>query len=237
MLPILLLPGLNCSARLFADQLPYLWRFGPVTVANHTCGDTVQAIAEQVLSRAPPQFTLVGFSMGGYIAFEILRQARQRVVRLALIDTGARPDTTQDKERRLRRIEMAQSGRFSESLDLQFPLLVHPNHREDRDLLAAYRTMAIECGPEAFVRHLQADMSRLDSRPLLAEIRCPATVVVGDADQLTPPALSKEIASGIAACRLVTIPEAGHLSPLEQPTRVTRALADLLQIAVPAENR
>jgi pimeloyl-ACP methyl ester carboxylesterase len=117
MLPILLVPGLNCSATLFANQIPHLWRFGSVMIANHTCGETVGTIARHILKSAPPQFTLVGFSMGGYIAFEILRQAPERVVRLALIDTGARADTAQQSERRRQRIAMAQSGRFSESLD------------------------------------------------------------------------------------------------------------------------
>ena len=232
MLPILLIPGLNCSARLYAHQIPLLWRFGPIMVANHTHGDTVETIANQILECAPPRFTLIGFSLGGYIAFEILRQARARVVRLALIDTGARADTAQQSARRLQRIEMAQSGRFSESLDLQFPLVVHPRHQRNEELRDAYRTMAMECGPEAFVRHLQADLRRPDSRRVLGEIRCPTTIVVGDSDQLTPPALAEEMARGIDNARLVVVPEAGHLSPLEQPAHVTQALTDLLQIAV-----
>jgi len=95
MLPILLIPGLNCSATLFANQIPPLWRFGSVVIANHTCGETVGAIAQEILKTAPPRFTLIGFSMGGYIAFEILRQAGERIARIALIDTGARADTAQ----------------------------------------------------------------------------------------------------------------------------------------------
>lgn len=232
MLPILLVPGLNCSATLFANQIPHLWRFGSVMIANHTCGETVGTIAHHILKSAPPQFTLVGFSMGGYIAFEILRQAPERVVRLALIDTGARADTAQQSERRRQRIAMAQSGRFSESLDLQFPLVVHPSRHSDGTLRGIYRTMAMECGADAFVRHLKVDMSRPDSRADLAGIRCPTTVVVGDSDQLTPAQLAEEMASNINGARLLIIPESGHLSPLEQPTHVTQALIDLLRIPV-----
>ena len=232
MLPILLIPGLNCSATLFANQIPQLWRFGSVIVANHTCGETVGAIAQKILKTAPSRFTLVGFSMGGYIAFEILRQAGERVVRLALIDTGARADTAQQSERRRQRIAMARSGRFSESLDLQFPLVVHPSRQGDEVLRETYRTMAMECGAAAFVRHLAVDMSRPDSRADLAGIRCPTTVLVGDSDQLTPTALAEEMASGIDGARLVIIPQSGHLSPLEQPTDVTRALTELLRVTV-----
>jgi pimeloyl-ACP methyl ester carboxylesterase len=115
--------------------------------------------------------------------------------------------------------------------------VVHPNRNGDNELQEIYRRMAMECGAEAFVRHLQADMSRPDSRPVLKDIRCPTTVVVGDSDQLTPPALAEEMASGIDGAQLIVIPEAGHLSPLEQPTRVTKALVDLLQISVASENR
>ena len=87
-LPIILVPGLNCSARLYAEQIPVLWQFGPVTVADHRRDDTMAAIARRILSGAPPRFALAGLSMGGYIAFEILRQAPGRVAKLALLDTG-----------------------------------------------------------------------------------------------------------------------------------------------------
>src|ERR1044071_8920922 len=91
-LPIVLVPGLNCSPRLYAAQMPALWRFGPVTVADHTRDDTMAAIAARILGAAPPRFALAGLSMGGYIALEIMRQAAERVKRLALLDTGARDD-------------------------------------------------------------------------------------------------------------------------------------------------
>ena len=86
---MVLVPGLACSARLYAEQIPALWRFGPVTVADHTRGDTIAAIAGRILDAAPPRFALAGLSMGGYIAFEMVRQARERVAKLALLDTAA----------------------------------------------------------------------------------------------------------------------------------------------------
>ena len=99
-LPIVLIPGLTCSARLYADQIPTLWRFGPVTVADHTRDDNMAAIARRILAAAPPRFALAGLSMGGYIAFEVMRQAPQRVAKLALLDTGARAETPEQTERR-----------------------------------------------------------------------------------------------------------------------------------------
>ena len=99
-LPIMLIPGLTCSARLYAEQIPALWRFGPVMVADHTRDDSMAAIARRILAAAPPRFALAGLSMGGYIAFEILRQAPERVAKLALLDTGARAETPEQTERR-----------------------------------------------------------------------------------------------------------------------------------------
>ena len=113
-LPVVLIPGLNCSARLYAEQIPVLWRFGPVTVADHRRDDTMAAIARRILAAAPPRFALAGLSMGGYIAFEIMRQAPQRVAKLALLDTGARPEAPEQTERRRPAMEKAKSGRFAE---------------------------------------------------------------------------------------------------------------------------
>src|SRR3978361_1524740 len=99
-MPILLIPGRGASPRIFAPVVPALWQFGPVTVANHIRDDSMGAIARRILAEAPPRFALAGHSMGGYIAFEILRQAPERVARLALLNTQARPDTSEATERR-----------------------------------------------------------------------------------------------------------------------------------------
>ena len=225
-LPVVLVPGLNCSARLYADQIPGLWRFGAVQVADHTRDDSMARIAGRILAAAPGSFALMGLSMGGYISFEIMRQAPERVAKLALIDTGARADTPEQTERRVRQIELAEGGRFAEIADLMFPLLVHRQHHGDAKLRDVNRAMAQETGAEAFVRQQRAIMRRPDSRPGLAAIRCPTLVLVGEGDELTPPALAQEIAAGIPGAHLVVVPDSGHLSTLEQPTAVTKALVE-----------
>jgi pimeloyl-ACP methyl ester carboxylesterase len=223
-LPVVLVPGLSCSARLYAEQIPVLWRFGPVTVADHTRDDTIAAIARRILSVAPPRFALAGLSMGGYIAFEIVRQAPERVVKLALLDTAAGPETPQQTEVRLKRIEMTTAGRFAEAQAQLYPLMVHHDRHEDADLKHAVALMGEETGPDVFIRQQGAIMGRADSRPTLATIKCPTLVVVGDADQLTPPAAAQEIAAGISGARLVVIPQSGHLSTMERPDAVNAAL-------------
>jgi pimeloyl-ACP methyl ester carboxylesterase len=224
--PVVLVPGLNCSARLYADQVPALWRFGPVQIADHTRDERMDGIAARILAAAPPRFALVGLSMGGYIAFEIMRQAPERVARLALLDTGARADTPEQSERRRRQIELAQGGRFMEIPDLLFPLLVDRKRHGDAKLADVNRVMAKETGADAFVRQQRAIMGRPDSRAGLAAIRCPTLMLAGEGDELTPPALAQEIAAGISGARLVTVPDCGHLSTLEQPTAVTKALVE-----------
>jgi pimeloyl-ACP methyl ester carboxylesterase len=228
-LPIVLVPGLNCSARLYIEQVPALWGFGPVTIADHRHDDTVAAIAARILAAAPPRFALVGLSMGGYIAFAMMREAPERVAKLALLDTSARPDLSEQSERRRGMIALAEGGRFGEVPDLLFPVFVHRNRRGDEQLRAMVRAMAEETGPQAFVRQQRAIMTRPDCRPHLASIRCPTLVLVGEGDELTPPPLSEEIAAGVSGARLVRVPDCGHLSTLERPQPVNHALVEWLK--------
>ncbi len=228
-LPAVLIPGLGTDSRLYEKQIPALWQFGSVMVANQARQDSPAGIAHEILSVAPPHFALAGLSMGGYVAFEIMRQAPQRVLKLALLDTTARADTPEQTGRRKTQIEMVKAGKFGEIPGLLFPLLVHPDRREDASLRALVDAMLFEGGPEAFIRQQTAIMGRPDSRPDLSSIRCPVLIVVGDGDQLTPPALAKEIAEGIGGARLAIAPQCGHLSTLEQPDFVTGALVEWLQ--------
>jgi pimeloyl-ACP methyl ester carboxylesterase len=225
-LAVVLVPGLSCSARLYAGQVPALWPFGPVTVADHTRDETIAAIARRILAAAPPRFALAGLSMGGYIAFEIVRQGRERVVKLALLDTAAGPETPQQTEGRRARIEATKAGRFAEVVEGLYPLFVHPDRHHDAALKREVGLMADETGPDVFIRQQHAIMGRADSRPTLAAITCPTLVVVGDADVLTPPAAAQEIAAGIAGARLVVIPQCGHISTMERPEAVNAALAE-----------
>lgn len=228
-LPIVLVPGLNCSARLYGAQIPALWPFGTVSVGLHTREDSMAGMARRILAEAPARFALVGLSMGGYIAFEILRQAADRVARLALLDTAATPDTPAQTERRRAQMEITRNGRFSEIPDLQFPALVHRAHHGDPRLKELVRQMALETGPEGFLRQQTATMNRPDSRGDLGQISCPTLVLVGDGDELTPPDKAREIAAGIRGSRLVVVPDCGHLSALEQPEAVNTALIEWLR--------
>jgi pimeloyl-ACP methyl ester carboxylesterase len=228
-LPIVLIPGLTCTARLYAEQIPALWPYGPVTVADHRRDDSMAAIARRILAAAPPRFALAGLSMGGYIAFEIMRQAPQRVLKLALLDTGARADAAEQTERRHVLMAKAKAGGYAEIPELAFPLYVHRKRHGDAALKSIVRMMVEETGLDGYLRQQQAIISRPDSRPGLAAIACKTLVLVGEGDEATPPDLAREIASGISGSRLVVVPGSGHLSTLEEPDAVNRALAEWMQ--------
>src|SRR6202047_678637 len=229
-MPILLVPGLVSSPRIFAPVVPALWRLGPVTVANHIRDDNMGAIARRILAEAPPRFALAGHSMGAYIAFEIMRQAPDRVARLALINTQARPDTPEATARRRSQMARAQAGEFRAILDELFPGFLHPSRRDNADLRQLLHDMGDDIGTDAFVRQHTAIMGRRDSRPTLAWIKCPTLVLTGDEDNTIPNSLSKEMADGIHRAKLVVLSQCGHLPQVEQPQATAAALLEWMRI-------
>jgi pimeloyl-ACP methyl ester carboxylesterase len=227
-LPVVLIPGLLASARMYAAQVPQLWCAGPVMIADHTRDDSMSGIARRILCAAPARFALVGLSMGGYIAFEILRQAPERIAKVALLDTSARADAPEQTTMRRAQMTLASQGRLAEVVEQQFPRLVHAARRADAALRQVFTLMAEEVGAAGFIRQQTAICGRIDSRPTLGSIRCPTLVLVGEGDELTPPELAAEIAAGVPGARLTTVPQCGHVSTLEQPDEVTRALLEWL---------
>jgi pimeloyl-ACP methyl ester carboxylesterase len=225
-LPTVLIPGLYATSRLFAAQLPPLWRHGPVMVADHTRANGYDALIAQILAAAPPRFALAGLSMGGALALGVVRAAPERVERLALLSTTARPDDEATKEIRRGARQTLRAGGLERIVDVSLPSLVHASRVEDEDLREIMKDMLRATGAEAAARQLEAQIGRPDARPGLGAIDVPTLVLVGDADRLAPPDRAEELAAGIAGARLVVVPACGHLSALERPDAVTRALVE-----------
>lgn len=221
----MLVPGLLCSSEIFAAQIPRLWPSGPVTVASTLGGERIEEAAASILRDAPPRFALAGLSMGGYLSLEIMRQAPSRVAKLALIDTSARADTVEQTDARLQALAKARN-RFIPVALLSLASLLHPLRRGDPEILDIMRRMVRAVGLEGFERQQKIAISRPDSRPFLDAINVPTLVVVGDRDPLTPLACSQEIASAIRGATLKVVAECGHLSPIEQPGRLSEILAE-----------
>jgi pimeloyl-ACP methyl ester carboxylesterase len=185
-------------------------------------------MAARALAEAPPRFALGGLSMGGYVALAMQRMAPERVTRLALLDTTARPDTEDGTARRRALMELARSGRFHEVHQALWPRLVHPDRTADKALEHIVLTMMNDTGVDAFCREQEAIIARVDSRPLLGAIACPTLVLVGAQDAITPVEMAQEMADAIPAAALAIVPETGHLATLEAPVHVNAALAKWL---------
>jgi pimeloyl-ACP methyl ester carboxylesterase len=221
---LVLLPGLLNTRRLFQHQIEGLSDIADCVVPELWHYDSLAGMAKSVLEAAPPAFALAGFSMGGYVTFEILRRAADRVERLALIDTQAAPDMPEATTRRQGLIEQTRFGRFHGVHPSLLPQIVHKSRLDDASVAQPIYDMACEVGAEGFVREQRAIIARPDSRPLLVDIEVPTVVIVGRQDQATPLARSQEMAADIAQSRLVVLDECGHMSPLERPEEVTAAL-------------
>jgi pimeloyl-ACP methyl ester carboxylesterase len=228
--PLVLLPGLLCDAALWEPQLSDLADIADFFVADLSDHETMKDIAASVLRDSPwKEFALAGLSMGGYVAQEIMRQAPRRVTRLALLDTRSRPELPEETKRREQFMKLAQTERgFTPVTNRMLPLMLHPSRVKDAPLVKVIREMAERTGVEAYIRQQKAIISRPDFRPELAKIKCPTLVMCGRQDQLTPIENSEQMARTIPGAKLVVVEECGHMSTLEQPKEVNRAMRNWL---------
>jgi len=221
---VVLLPGLLEDADGFAHQVAGLAGVADIVVADLTRSDSMEGLARDALAQAPDgDFALVGHSMGGYVAFEILRQAPRRVSRVAFLNTNARADTTESTDNRRRLMAIAEKD-FDAAVTALLQKQLTPAGLADPAMTATITQMARAVGKDAFLRQQAAIIGRKDSRPDLGNIRCPALVLGAIEDQIMPPALLEEIAAGIAQATLVMVEASGHAATLEQPEAVTDAL-------------
>lgn len=220
-----LVPPLLCSARFYGDVIPSAWRAGSVTVADTTHDDSIAGMAQRLLDAAPDRFVLLGTSMGGYVALEVLRQAPERVRGLVLISTSARPDSDEQAAVRARQVQAVESGGFEELVDAVFPVLVAPDHEGDRALLDEWRATAAEVGPAAYVVQQRATVARRDARAVLAGVRCATLVLHGTEDRLISPADAREMADLVPESELELIAGTGHFLLREEPALVADRVA------------
>lgn len=225
---LILLPGMPLDAALWAHQTAHLADVAEPGVPDLSAWDSVGAMAQAVLDAAPARFALAGLSMGGYVAFEILRRAPERVERLALLNTSARPDSPEQTANRRDAVALARQGKYRQVMRAGLQRLVHPDRLGDTALVESVLAQMERIGVEGYAREQAAIMARPDSRPTLGAIACPTLVLCGREDALTPPDLHAEMAAGISGARLVLVEQCGHLSAMERPQAVTALLRDWL---------
>jgi pimeloyl-ACP methyl ester carboxylesterase len=226
--PLVLVPGLVCDAEVWHHQVRHLAEVADIGIPAVDTGDTMTDMARHVLVWAPPRFALAGFSMGGYVALEMLRQAPERVSRLALLDTSARADTPEKAAGRRAAIDAIAGGRYRDVVERMMPVLLHPD-RQRGPLADLVRAMTARLGPEVFARRHRAMLTRVDSRDLLGGTDLPVRVICGRHDAMSSLAEHEEMASLAARGRWSLIEDCGHMSIIEQPHAVSALLRDWLR--------
>ncbi|MGI4846741.1 MAG: alpha/beta fold hydrolase [Janthinobacterium lividum] len=225
---LIFLPGLLNDEALWALQIVDQADIANASVGDLTQDDSIAGMARRVLSQAPDRFALAALSMGGYVAFEIMRQAPERVSRLALFDTSAAPDDEERNAQRRANIESLKFGRFVGVTNRLLPRLIHSS-KLGTSVATVVQEMALRIGGEAFIRQQTAILERPDARALLASIKVPTLVAVGDSDVMTPPPHAREIHQGIRNATLHVFKDCGHLPALELPGETSTLLRTWLQ--------
>ncbi len=230
-IPLMLLPGMMCHTRLWEAQIAGLAdTCDPIIVGDISGARSVALIAGQVLAQAPSHFALAGLSMGGIVAFEMWRQAAQRITHLALLDTNARAEIPQRQMLRQGQIDRAHHGGLRELMmeELKPNYLALANKR-NQGMLDSIIRMAQELGPSVFENQSIALRDRPDSRATLPTIDCPVLILCGEEDQLCPVEYHRFMANEIPDAKLLVLKNCGHLSTIEQPQRVTQAMRAWLE--------
>jgi len=222
-----LLPGMACDAALWRDQLAALTpRYAPRVSDVHTRAGTLSAMAATLLADHPGELVLIGASMGGMIAIEAASQAPQRVRGLALLGSTARADTDELRAIRTQAVAMFEAGEGDELLQANVWFVFDRACWDDQPLLDRYLEMVRRAGVPQLVRQNRAMMAAPDARRALSALRCPALVVCGDGDGVTPPECSHEIAAAIPGARLALLPDCGHMLTMEKPREVNALLIE-----------
>ena len=228
--PLLLIPGVLCSPRLYAAQIDALkdvadivvpdWRKAPMSM-----WDSWDATARWVLSQAPAgKFALAGLSLGGMISVEIMQIAPERVTKLALLDTGMRSQNEAERAIRYGRIRLADEGHFELVLGLQLSRFIPAYRLPDKKLCDEVLAMCTEIGEAIYKKQEALAAIRADRRPDLPRIKCPTLIVCGRDDAATPLFMSEEMHAAIKGSELRIVERCGHLVTMEKPDETNAIL-------------
>ena len=224
--PLLLLPGLMCDAGMFAAQLAAFPRASAAPAYLDL--DSLAAMAERVLVSAPPRFALLGHSMGGRVALEVLRRAPDRIARLALVSTGIHLPRAGEREGRHALRDLGRSQGIGALIDAWLPPMLGRAAAQDTVLVKTLAKMCRSAGMAGYEAQEAALLSRPDVTDLLPTIACPVLIAVGSEDRWSTPDQHRAIASAIPGAELVVIAGAGHMLPVEAPLPFNAALAHWL---------
>lgn len=214
------------DAELWRDVTAGLQAYGPILHADLSRDDSIANMAQRALAEAPASFILIGFSMGGYVAREIVRIAPDRVTALVLVATSARGDTGVQARRKAAAANRAAVSGFSGLSRAAVAASLHPDHAGDEALAGRIQAMGARLGGEVFRR--QSMLDRRSDLDRLQEIRCPTLVIAGGQDGLRSIEEAEELHAGIAGSRIAVIEGTGHMIPMEAPDRLVDVIVSWL---------
>jgi len=221
--PLLLLPGLMSDSRIFAAQLAAFP--SAVAAADYGLEHDLGAMAERVIDAAPARFALLGHSMGGRVALEVIRRVPDRVTRLALLSTGVHLPTPGEAPKRHALRDLGRTKGMAALVDAWLPPMVAPERARDPHVMAPLRAMCLDAGMARFEAQITALLARPEVESLLPRIACPVLVATGSADVWSPPAQHEAIAALLPDSHLVVVQGAGHMVPVEGPDALNAAIA------------
>jgi len=228
MTTLVMVPGLGSDGSVWKRTIDELDGRVSCLVGDTRKDESLSGMARRVLDNAPERFALAGVSMGGMIALEMMRTAPERVTRLALVDTMARPDTvTQKAFRYLSNLVVVVTGDFKRLSEYSVGSLVHPS--ASAEIRAELVEMGVRVGAHTYMQQNRALMARGDLRSVLPRIAVPTVVIVGAEDRLTPVEMSQEIHALIPKSTLQVIADCGHLPPIEKPETMAKMLLELIE--------
>ncbi|MDH3386634.1 MAG: alpha/beta hydrolase [Gammaproteobacteria bacterium] len=225
---LVLIPGLLCNDAVWASQVHRLAPDFDIQIPDLRNFDSLEAMGKSVLHSAPPHFHVAGHSMGGRVAFEIVRLAPERVQSLILLDTGVHPVTEAEPGKRQVYLDLAEAQGILAVAREWIPPMIHPERRYDRELIDSIVAMVTSYSVEQFKGQINALLNRRDMNPLLSEIECPTLVACGREDGWATLAQHEAIAAAIRGAELSVIENSGHMVSMEQPAAVTSLLVDWL---------
>jgi pimeloyl-ACP methyl ester carboxylesterase len=227
---LVLIPGTLCDERLWQHQKESLKNIADVKVADISQFDSITEMASAILREVQGDFSLAGLSMGGMVSIEIMRQSGERVKRLALLDTNPYAPTEEQVQTFQKYIDISKAGYFQDITPTYLlPNLIHPSKLTDKHLTSLIKDMALNIGPESYIRQLTALMNRSGSLDILSDIHCETLVLTGREDKLCSLALHEKMVELIPNAKLIVIEECGHLSTIEKGETVTNYLLEWLQ--------
>ena len=226
--PLVFIPGMMCDSRLFQPQINEFSKQYMVFAAPVSSSDTIENISFEILGYLPPKFTLIGLSMGGILAMEIIKKVPDRVMKIVLMDTNYKSETAEIKSRRLPQIKLVNKGLLEDVMCQQIKKNYLRTDKKNQEIFDLCLSMATDLGKEIFINQSNALATRKDYKSTLKNIKVPSLIICGEHDRICPIKVHIEMESLIENSTLEIIPDAAHLPTLEQPAYLNKILGKWL---------